>query len=70
MAGKRVKRFERSAVEAEQLASTLGHLATKRDMLARVDFYRQAAARARMRAKAKLRSPRSLDVGKVRKEQK
>ena len=61
MAGKRVKRYERGAEEAKRLASTFEHDAAKRDMLARADFFRQAAARARTRAKAKLKGPRSRD---------
>ena len=62
--------YELNAAEAERLADTMSHPAAKRAMLALAENYRQMGAYARMRAKAKLRGPRSLDVGKLRTKKK
>jgi hypothetical protein len=53
-------RFELNAAEATRLTATVHDPDAKRDMLALAEIYRQAAARARMRAKAKVKGPRSM----------
>ena len=58
--------FELKAAEAQRLADTFTNPATKRNMLALAASYLQMAARARMKAKAKLRSARAIPAEKLR----